>query len=207
MLIFRALILLIPTAILVYWGVVSAEQSSKLNIVNVSEVSQNNRGERIYKGELFSGEMRSYHPNGKIATADQFETGRRHGYSKKWFESGVLAFESNYISGFREGLSTSWWFNGKPRSRTHYAVGKAQGEAWRWYRDGSPFKKLTFINGQLSGLQQGWRKNGKLYSNFEYRDGRIYGLKKANTCVGLEDELISVGYYKAQEQNEVSNES
>ena len=204
---YRLLFLFVALALIAYWSVLSAKQSANINIVNASEVSQNTRGERVYKEHLFTGEMRTYHPNGKIATADQFIDGRRHGFSKKWFQSGILAFESNYVSGVREGLIGSWWFNGLPRSQTFYQEGKAQGEAWRWYRDGTPFKKLNFVDGQLKGLQQGWRKNGKLYSNFEYRDGRIYGLKKANTCVGLEDEAISVGYYKNQEEGLIANES
>ena len=67
-----------------------------------------------------------------------------------------------------------------------------------WYRSGEKFKRFNFKSGQPNGLQQAWLKNGKLFSNFEYKNGRIFGLRKANNCVGLEDEEISIDYYRLQ---------
>ncbi|TRY29961.1 toxin-antitoxin system YwqK family antitoxin [Aliiglaciecola sp. M165] len=170
-------------------------------IVDTTQIDTNNRGERIYKGQLFTGEVWAYYPNGNLKSTEQFDRGRREGYSRKWFPDGVLAFESYHVAGTREGFVRSWWFNGNPRSETFYVKGKAEGTGWSWYRNGNKFKQFNFVNGQPSGLQKAWRENGKLFSNFEYKNGRIYGLRKANNCVGLEDEVISVGYYKKQSEN------
>lgn len=166
--------------------------------VDKSEISINKKGQRIYQNKPFSGEMVSYHSSGNLATSDYFVHGRREGFSRKWFRDGTLGYESYYKKGARDGYTRSWWFNGNPRSEFFYVDGKPQGTAWRWYRSGAKFKKFNYQAGKPVGLQQGWRENGKLFSNFEYKNGRIYGLRKANNCVGLEDEVISPDYYQKQ---------
>ena len=167
--------------------------------VHKSEISINQKGQRVYQGHAFSGEMLSYHASGALASADQFVNGRRQGYAKKWFADGVLGYESHYVSGVRQGTTRSWWFNGNLRSETNFVDGKSEGVAWRWYRSGAKYKRFNTKAGTPVGLQQAWRKNGTLFSNFEYKNGRIYGLRKANNCVGLEDEVISPDYYASQD--------
>lgn len=186
------------TAVLTVGFLITKEESDEALVVNKTEITINKRGERVYQGSPFTGEMVSYFDSGQQATADEFLKGRRQGHAKKWFKSGLLGYESNYLAGRREGYTRSWWFNGNPRSEFFYVNGRPEGVAWRWYRSGAKFKKFNYQAGQPAGLQQAWRENGKLSSNFEYRNGRTYGLKKANSCVGLEDEAISVGYYQAQ---------
>ncbi|WP_239023955.1 toxin-antitoxin system YwqK family antitoxin [Paraglaciecola marina] len=170
-------------------------------IVDKSEVSLNKQGLRMYLKRPFTGEMVSYYQNRKIASSDQFIKGRREGHAKKWFDNGVLGYESFYKAGKRDGLTRSWWVNGKPRSEFFYISGKPEGEAWRWYKSGAKFKRFNYKKGKPVGLQQAWRENGKLSSNFEYRNGRTYGLKKANSCVGLENEVITPSYYQSQANN------
>lgn len=174
-------------------------QLSEPLIVDKSEISINKKGQRVYQNQAFTGEMVSYHGSKKLATADQFVNGRRQGYAKKWFADGMLGYESHYVSGVREGTTRSWWFNGNPRSETFFVNGKSEGEAWHWYRSGAKFKRFNTLAGKPVGIQQAWRKNGTLFSNFEYKNGRTYGLKKANNCVGLEDEVISPDYYVSQD--------
>jgi antitoxin component YwqK of YwqJK toxin-antitoxin module len=168
-------------------------------IVDKSEISINKKGQRVYQNQPFSGEMVRYHATDKLATADQFFNGRRQGYAKKWFADGVLGYESHYVSSVREGTTRSWWFNGNPRSEAFFVKGKSEGVAWHWYRSGAKFKRFNTLAGKPTGIQQAWRKNGVLFSNFEYKNGRTYGLKKANNCVGLENEVISPDYYASQD--------
>jgi antitoxin component YwqK of YwqJK toxin-antitoxin module len=173
-------------------------------IVDKSEVTINKQGQRVYQNVPLSGEMISFFDSGKQATADQFVNGRRQGYAKKWFENTTLAYEANYLAGVRHGVSQSWWRNGNLRSKFFYISGKTEGAGWHWYRSGAKFKKFNYQAGQPIGLQQAWRENGKLSSNFEYKNGRTYGLKKSNSCVGLEDEVLSLDYYQAQANNTLS---
>lgn len=169
------------------------------SVVDKSAISINRSGERVYNNKPFTGEVVSYHPSGQLIKSDQFVNGRRHGHAKRWFTDGLLSYETNYIQGLRDGLEQSWWFNGKLRSQTHFVNGKAEGEAWNWYRNGAKFKKYNYTAGKPTGLQQGWRQNGQLFTNFEYKNGRIYGLRKSNTCVGLKDEAVAIGYYQSQD--------
>lgn len=173
----------------------------EVSSVDSSEISVNSAGQRIYNHTPFTGEVISYHINGNVFLKEYFVDGRRHGMARKWFSDGTLAYEANYQNGRREGFTRSWWFNGNQRSETFYESGKTQGQAWLWYRDGNKFKRFNFKDGKPFGIQQAWRVNGKLFSNFEYRNGRIFGLRKSNNCVGLEDEKISVDYYRNQASN------
>lgn len=167
-------------------------------VANENEITINRTGERVYQGEIFTGEMVSYYPSGQKAESIEFVDGRRSGYSRKWFETGLLGSEIYYQNGRREGFARSWWINGNLRTEAFYIEGKKEGESWTWYRSGAKFKKGNFSQGQPVGIQQGWRENGDLFSNFEYRNGRVYGLNKANTCMGVEDETLSPEYYGNQ---------
>lgn len=166
--------------------------------VALDDLKTNEQGLRLLKGELFTGEAVAYYAPNAVASIEVFKKGRRHGLTRKWFKNGQLGFEAMYQNGVREGVTRSWWFNGNLRSYSYFKGGKVDGEAWEWYRSGEKFKRFNYREGQPYGLQQAWRLNGKLFSNFEYKDGRIFGLRKANNCVGLENEKISVDYYRKQ---------
>ena len=178
-------------------GSVSFSDRAQL-VVYENAISLNKQGVRIYQNAPFTGKVVSYHSTGALATEDEFVAGRRAGVARKWFSNGTLGYEAYYASGAREGSVKTWRVNGNLRSAFGYEAGKVEGEGWRWYRSGAKFKKFNYHAGQPTGLQQAWRQNGTLYSNFEYKNGRIYGLRKANNCVGLEDEVISVDYYQNQ---------
>lgn len=184
--------------IVYFWN--GANSSEPLEIEK-SEISINKQGQRVYENSPFTGTMYSLHDTGNAASEDQFVNGRRHGYAKKWFHDGTLGYEAHYALGSKEGYTLSWWSNGAMRSSFFFVEGKSHGTGWNWYRSGAKFKKYNHVAGKPVGIQQAWRKNGKLFSNFEYRNGRIYGLRKANSCIGLEDEVMSFKYYQAQANN------
>lgn len=149
-------------------------------------------GLRLYQGQPFSGEALEFYPSGQMAKKESFKQGLRDGLLQQWFYNGTLAFDSRYLAGQLSGLTQSWWSNGNLRSTTPYVDGKVHGVSLQWYATGELFKKMNYMQGQELGLQQAWRRNGKLYSNYEYKEGRVYGLKRANMCVGLEDEELSL---------------
>lgn len=177
---------------------IGGSSSIETLVVEKSKISINAQGQRVHENSPFTGTMLSLHDSGTTATEDQFVEGRRHGHAKKWFQDGTLGYEAHYMLGTKEGYTRSWWSNGAKRSSFFFADGKSEGTGWNWYRSGAKFKKFNNVAGKPTGIQQAWRKNGKLFSNFEYKNGRIYGLRKANNCVGLEDEVISPKYYQTQ---------
>lgn len=167
-------------------------------VVNSTEVSRNPQGELIYEGKLFTGEVISYHAPEQPASSDQYVDGRRRGYSRHWFANGLKASEMYYEGGRREGLAQSWWSSGTLKSKTFYIDGKKEGEVWSWYQSGAKYKRTHFSQGRPTGIQQAWRENGDLFANFEYKSGRVYGLNKADTCMGVKNEVLSPNYYKDQ---------
>ena len=164
-------------------------------VIDRSELSiDQSLGLRVFQGEPFTGEAIKRDAAGAISSTEQFKDGKRDGVTRKYFPNGQLNYEAYFADGKREGLSRSWWSNGNLRSETLFQNGLEEGVSWSWYQTGEKFKRYNFDNGQPSGLQQAWRKNGKLYSNYEYRNGRTYGLNRADLCVGIEDEQISMDY-------------
>ena len=168
------------------------EQVMPLQVAESEITIDESRGLRLYQGQPFSGEAVKFYPSGQLAKKESFKQGLRDGYLQQWFYNGTLAFDSRYLAGQLAGLTQSWWSNGNLRSATPYVNGKVHGVSLQWYATGELFKKMNYMQGQELGLQQAWRRNGKLYSNYEYKEGRVYGLKRANMCVGLEDEELSL---------------
>lgn len=166
-----------------------------LLIADKSEVSINRQtGLRMYQDKVFTGEARHYHPNGSIATAEQFLNGKRHGFWRTWATSGLQSLDAPYQNNRLEGTKSTWWDNGELRSENEYVAGVMQGVSSMWYQSGALYKRMNYVDGIEYGLQQAWRENGKLYANYEAQNGRIYGLKKANLCYGLEDEIVTLSY-------------
>ncbi|WOJ98212.1 toxin-antitoxin system YwqK family antitoxin [Congregibacter brevis] len=173
---------------------VDDEQTNRL-VVDKSLVSiERSTGNRMYQGSIFSGDAVTYHPSGQLATLEQFEDGRWHGRSSRWFESGALSQESFYDRETPTGTHRSWWPNGKLKSQSQYVNGKLDGALLKWYESGEIFKKLNYRDGRTAGLQQAWRENGALFANHEFRNGRVFGLNNSNMCSGLKDEKIAVDY-------------
>lgn len=172
----------------------SKQPTSRL-VVDKSQISiERSTGNRMYLDTIFSGDAVTYHPSGQIATLEQFENGRWHGKSFRWFKGGTLSQASFYDRETPVGVHRSWWPNGNPKSQSEYANGKLNGVLLKWYESGEKFKRLNYLDGYTAGLQQAWRENGALYANHEYRNGRVFGLNNSNMCSGLKDEKIAVNY-------------
>ena len=171
------------------------KQATSRSVVDKSLVSiERSTGDRMYQGFAFSGDAVTYHPSGQLATLEQFEDGRWHGRSSRWFEDGTLSQESFYDRETPTGTHRSWWPNGNIKSQSEYVNGKLNGVLLKWYESGEIFKKLNYLDGNTFGLQQAWRENGALFANHEFRNGRVFGLNNSNMCTGLKDEAIAVNY-------------
>lgn len=167
-------------------------------VVAAQQTERNARGEVTLNGDLFTGELIIYHTDGGILERTHYVSGHREGLSRSWFKNGVLGFEAEYVNGRKNGLVRSWWGNGTLRTQEYRQNGRREGEGLSWYPSGALFKKTHHQAGRVAGIQQIWRENGKISSNFEYRNGRRYGLFKSIPCMGVEDEKLSLSYYKEQ---------
>lgn len=149
-----------------------------------------NNGLVYYRGELFSGNSKSFYSNGHVATENQYHQGKKHGYFKKYFTNSTISYHASYLDGKKNGTSKSWWSNANLRSVSNFSKGKPNGSQRQWYKSGAKFKILNLVNGLEEGKQQSWRENGKVYCNYEAINGRIFGLKRANLCYKLDDEEV-----------------
>ena len=180
-------------AALAIGGVAISASSAQEPVLVVSEAdlaTDESLGLRTFNGQPFTGEVRAYFPDGKVASVEQYKDGLRDGRDRLWFPNGTLGFEASFVGGVSNGPTRSWWINGNKRSQSSYVDGKEDGAHWEWYMTGEKFKRYYFEHGEPVGLQQGWRRNGALFSNFEIRGGRLYGLNNAMICYGISDEQI-----------------
>ncbi len=168
----------------------TVDQPVQLVVLEDSISLNQKQGQVYYHGKPFSGRSESYYPNGQLASATDYESGKKNGQYMKWFQDGTKSYEANYSAGRPDGLITSWWRNGQLRSESNVTAGVPHGVQKQWYKSGAIFKIMNLVDGKEEGLQQSWRENGKLYNNYEARNGRIFGLKRAALCFQLDDEVV-----------------
>ena len=191
------LALFLCLAISLIWWVGNGLISQPL-VVAIQQTERNGHGEVTLNGDLFTGKLVTFDTKGGILDQTHYVNGRRDGLSRSWFKNGVLGFEAHYVNGRKNGLVRSWWQNGNLRTQEYRKSGRREGVGLSWYPSGALFKKTNHEQGRVVGIQQIWRENGKISSNFEYRNGRRYGLFKSIPCMGVEDEKLSLSYYKDQ---------
>ncbi len=71
-------------------------------------------------GELFTGLLRDYTPNGKPKAEIHFQDGKRHGASVEWHADGSKALEGAWVQGIPSGIVHEWSSDGLLRTDTQY---------------------------------------------------------------------------------------
>jgi antitoxin component YwqK of YwqJK toxin-antitoxin module len=137
----------------------------------------------FYKGQKFSGLMKSIHPNGTIRIT-RFKDGLEDGRMYDTFPNGNLESEYFYIEGKRVGTHQGWYENGKARFQYSYKNGLADGDHWEWHEEGPVYRYARFEKGVNVGTKV-WRRDGKIYSNYTYTPERLYGVVGSKLCFKL----------------------
>jgi len=65
-----------------------------------------------YRGELFTGEIAEYHPNGTMIGLDGYKGGKLDGWSRSWYPDGTLKRESFHANRQVVGIARDWHPNG-----------------------------------------------------------------------------------------------
>lgn len=150
---------------------------------NDPEISLGLESTYFYKGQKFSGKMKSIHPNGTIRITS-FLNGLEDGPTIDIFPDGQRSAEYFYKQGKRTGIHRGWYENGKARFQYSYQDDLAVGDHWEWHEDGKVYRYAKFENGINVGTKV-WRKDGKIYSNYTYSPERLYGVIGSKLCFKL----------------------
>ena len=95
---------------------------------------------RTFADEPFSGRIVTIeNENGRdfVATDETYKTGKRDGFSARWFPEGQKMYERHYHEGKWHGLVTRWWPNGQKMYVRAYTNGQRHGKDVTWRSDGT----------------------------------------------------------------------
>ena len=88
-----------------------------------------------YRGELLTGVLVEYDPNGVLRTETGYEKGKPHGLSRHWYADGALESETMNEHNRAVGVSRSWHSNGVLAEEGYFDNGHLV-EIRRWDEDG-----------------------------------------------------------------------
>lgn len=83
------------------------------NNVELSELTKNEQGAYLYKGELYTGNIFGKHQNGAIGLIGEVKNGLKEGTWRYYYSTGEIQRESTYINDKKEGLTYYWYQNGQ----------------------------------------------------------------------------------------------
>ncbi len=114
----------------------------------------NLRSEEFFIKDQWDGVRKTYHPNGKISTIENFKNGVRNGLQEGYHENGNLYFSVNQINGNKEGNWRMYHQNGKLLQKGKFKLDLAEGK-WNVYdENGKVIEIQNFKGGELISSKQ-----------------------------------------------------
>jgi len=139
-----------------------------------------------FKNDKPVGEMKRFHPNGKIMAIITFAESSELSDAKLFDEQGKQIAQGKYLGQKKTG-EWQYLLESKVVSTETYADGLKNGLGKRYYNTGELLEESSWKNGKLDGIYRTYFKDGNLYLESHYSDGRRNGtFKTAYTNGSLE---------------------
>ncbi len=130
--------------------------------------------EATFKDNKPVGEMKRFHPNGKVMALMVFKEGSDTAAAQLFDERGSLIGKGKYVGQKKTGEWT-YFLDSKPVSSENYLDGLKTGLSKRYYATGELLEESNWKNGKLDGLYRIYFKDGKIYLECTYSDGQRNG--------------------------------
>jgi antitoxin component YwqK of YwqJK toxin-antitoxin module len=130
-----------------------------------------------FKDDKPVGEMKRFHPKGKIMAVLNFIDGSELSDARLFDETGRQIAQGKYIQQKKTG-EWSYFREGKVVSTEIYVEGKKNGLAKRFYKTGELLEEAVWKDDQLEGVYRSYFQDGKLYLECKYDQGRREGAFK-----------------------------
>lgn len=118
----------------------------------------------------YSGDFKSYYPDGKIKIEMTLIDGMKDGVVKVYFENGEL----NEIRSFKKNIMHGDWItyneNKIKVAEAHYIDGKKHGKWFIWDDGGSLIYELEYTMGEKTGIWKNYDNAGKLIKERNYSE-------------------------------------
>ena len=156
--------------------------SDTIRINAHDERLQHQNGTLLLNGDVFSGELVSYHVNAVVQSVTDYQNGKRDGRHLSWYDDDQAKSEAFFSAGRRHGETRGWWSNGQLQSQRVFKDGLLEGETLEWSESGQLKYRQHYIAGREQGLQSGWHEDGEPAFSYVFRDGRRYGVIASKPC-------------------------
>jgi antitoxin component YwqK of YwqJK toxin-antitoxin module len=154
-------------------------------------------GKLLYQGTFKNdqpvGEMKRFHPNGKLKAVLNFvegseisdailydergnliAQGKYNGQMKtgewSYFKDTKIVSTESYLNGQKNGISKKYYSTGELMEESNWKDDKRHGTYSSYFQDGICFLKYNYVDGRLNGSFQTWFPNGVLELDANYYD-------------------------------------
>ena len=147
-----------------------------------------------FKNDKPVGEMKRFHPNGKIMAVLNFIEGSELSDVKLFDEGGHLVAQGkyldqkktgewnsfrdskvvsrdNYLNGLKNGLSKRFFKTGELLEESFWKENKPEGIYRSYFQDGQPYLECKYSQGELNGAFKTWFPDGTLELDAFYTGG------------------------------------
>lgn len=135
-------------------------------------------GKLLYEGTFRddrpAGEMKRFHPNGKIKAILVFSDKSDSASAQIFDEKGKLTAKGWYL-GQKKAGEWSNFTEDRLISIENYTDGLKTGVSKRYYQTGELLDETTWLNNLQEGLYRAYDKQGNKYIECMYRNGKING--------------------------------
>lgn len=127
-----------------------------------------------FKDDKPVGEMKRFHPNGKIKAVLYFIEESELSDVKLFDGAGRQVAQGKYLGQEKTG-EWSFFKDSKVVSSENYVNGKKNGVSKRWYTTGELLEESTWKDDKLDGIYRSYFQDGKLYQESNYVQGQRSG--------------------------------
>ena len=142
---------------------------------------KDNEGKVVYqatfKDDKPIGEMKRFHPNGKIKATMNFVEGSDESEAQLFDERGKLIAQGKY-SGQKKIGEWTYLLDSKVVSTETYLNGQKNGISKRFYKTGELLEESTWQNDKLNGIYRTYFQDGKAFLECNYSQGLRNGAFK-----------------------------
>jgi len=136
-----------------------------------------------FKDDKPVGEMKRFHPNGKVKAEMNFESGTGISNAKLFDEQGNLIAQGKY-DGQKKTGEWSYFLASRIVSTETYVNGLKEGLCKRFYTTGELFEESNWDKDKLNGIYRTYYQDGKIYLECNYTDGKRNGKFRTNFSNG-----------------------
>ena len=146
-------------------------------IVGFAYVEKLGNETKPFMPENFTGTVKTYYKNGKIASERSYEKGNIHGNMKKYHLNGKLWKENNYYYDEEEGTFKTYYSDGTLESEIEYKDGDVNGMVKFYHKNGKLKSSEKQVIDVLDGDKEIFDINGNKIRTETYYNGILVEIK------------------------------